>query len=90
MCSRERIKGQRCITQGLHYAPFARLTFGTLACPCSKPLNDRKTMKKFGITFGLTIPPLVDPPKAENGKIIYNRIPSWDEVKKALKSVQSV
>jgi hypothetical protein len=42
--------------------------------------DDRKTVEKFGITFGLTI----------NGKIVYNRIPSWDEIKKALKSVQSV
>jgi hypothetical protein len=42
--------------------------------------DDRKTVEKFGITFGLTI----------NGKIIYNRIPSWDEVKKTLKSVSSV
>jgi GNAT superfamily N-acetyltransferase len=42
--------------------------------------DDRKTVKKSGITFGLAI----------NGKIIYNRIPSWDEVKTALKSVQSV
>jgi GNAT superfamily N-acetyltransferase len=42
--------------------------------------DDRKTVEKFGITFGLTI----------DGKIIYNRMPSWDEVEKALKSVQSV
>ncbi|MFQ6031539.1 MAG: GNAT family N-acetyltransferase [Candidatus Zixiibacteriota bacterium] len=42
--------------------------------------DNRKTVEKFGITFGLTI----------NGKIIYNRLPSWDEVKKALKSVSSV
>jgi hypothetical protein len=38
--------------------------------------DHRKTVEKSGITFGLAI----------NGKIIYNRIPSWDEVKKALKS----
>jgi hypothetical protein len=45
-------------------------------------------VEKFGITFGLTI----------DGKIIYNRIPSWDvenpagggKVKKALKSASSV
>jgi GNAT superfamily N-acetyltransferase len=42
--------------------------------------DDRKTVEKFGITFGLTI----------NGKTIYNRIASWDEVKKALKSASSV
>jgi hypothetical protein len=42
--------------------------------------DDRKTVEEFGITFGLTI----------DGKIIYNRMPSWDEVKKALSSVQSV
>ena len=44
--------------------------------------DDRKTVEKFGITFGLTI----------DGKSIYDRIPSWDvenpagggEVKKAL------
>lgn len=38
--------------------------------------DDRKTVEKSGIAFGLAI----------NGKIIYNRIPSWDEVSKALKS----
>jgi GNAT superfamily N-acetyltransferase len=42
--------------------------------------DDRKTVKKSGITFGLAI----------NGKIIYDRIPSWNEVKTALESVQSV
>jgi GNAT superfamily N-acetyltransferase len=41
--------------------------------------DDRKTAEKLGITFGLTI----------NEKIIYNRMPSWDEVKKALKSASS-
>jgi hypothetical protein len=39
--------------------------------------DDRKTVEKSGITFGLTI----------NGKTIYNRIPSWDEVRKVLTSV---
>jgi GNAT superfamily N-acetyltransferase len=38
--------------------------------------DDRKIVEKFGINFGLTV----------NGKTIYNRMPSWDEVKKALKS----
>ena len=38
--------------------------------------DDRKTVEESGIGFGLAI----------NGKIIYNRIPSWDEVSKALKS----
>ncbi len=42
--------------------------------------DDRKTVKKSGITFGLAI----------NGKIIYDRIPSWNELKTALESVQSV
>jgi len=42
--------------------------------------DDRKTVEKSGINYGLTI----------NGKIIYNRMPSWDEVKKALKSASSV
>jgi hypothetical protein len=55
--------------------------------------DDRKIVEKFAITFGLIILP-----KAENGKIIHNRMPFWDvenpagggEVKKVLKSVQSV
>ncbi len=50
--------------------------------------DDRKTLEKSGITFGLRI----------DGKVIYNRMPSWDvenpagggEVKKVLKSVPSV
>jgi hypothetical protein len=42
--------------------------------------DERKTVEKFGIGFGLKI----------NNKVIYNRMPSWDEVKKALKSVPSV
>ncbi len=42
--------------------------------------DNRKIVEKSGVTFGLTI----------NGKIIYNRIPSWDEAKKALKSAKSV
>jgi len=42
--------------------------------------DDRTTVKEFGINFGLTI----------NGKIIYNRMPSWDEVRKALESVASL
>jgi GNAT superfamily N-acetyltransferase len=42
--------------------------------------DERKTVEKSGITFGLRI----------NGKVIYNRIPSWNEVKTALESVQSV
>ena len=41
--------------------------------------DERKTVEKSGITFGLTI----------NGKIIYNRMPSWDEVKEALESALS-
>jgi GNAT superfamily N-acetyltransferase len=42
--------------------------------------DDRKTVEKSGITFGLKV----------NGKIIYNRMSSWDEIKKVLKSVSSV
>lgn len=42
--------------------------------------DDRKTVEKFGIGLGLKI----------NGKIIYSRMPSWDEVKKALESGKSV
>jgi GNAT superfamily N-acetyltransferase len=42
--------------------------------------DDRKTVEKSGINYGLTI----------NGKTIYNRMPSWDEIKKVLKSVKSV
>jgi len=42
--------------------------------------DERKTVERFGITFGLTI----------TGKVIYNRMPSWDEVKEALKSASSV
>jgi GNAT superfamily N-acetyltransferase len=42
--------------------------------------DNRKTVEKSGIIFGLTI----------DRKIIYNRTPSWDEVKKVLKSVKSV
>jgi len=50
--------------------------------------DNRKTLEKSTITFGLRI----------DGKVIYNRMPSWDienpagggEVKKVLKSVPSV
>jgi hypothetical protein len=42
--------------------------------------DERKTVEKSGITFGLAI----------NGKTMYNRIPSWDEVSKALRLFQSV
>ncbi|KPK76787.1 MAG: hypothetical protein AMJ89_03525 [candidate division Zixibacteria bacterium SM23_73] len=42
--------------------------------------DDRTTVKKFGINFGLTM----------NGKILYNRMPSWDEVKDALESAKYV
>ena len=38
--------------------------------------DDRKTVEKFRITFGLAI----------DGRIIYNRIPSWRETRKALTS----
>ena len=38
--------------------------------------DDRKTVEKSGVAFGLAI----------NGKIIHNRMPSWDEVSNALKS----
>jgi GNAT superfamily N-acetyltransferase len=41
--------------------------------------DDRKTVEKSGINFGLRI----------NGKNIYNRMPSWNEVKQALRSVES-
>lgn len=37
----------------------------------------RKTVQKFGLTFGLRI----------NGNTIFDRISSWDEIKKTLKSV---
>lgn len=36
--------------------------------------DKRKTVQKSGLTFGLRI----------NGKTIFNRMPSWDEIKKAL------
>jgi GNAT superfamily N-acetyltransferase len=36
--------------------------------------DKRKTVQKFGLTFGLRI----------NGKTVFNRMPSWDEIKKAL------
>lgn len=39
--------------------------------------DDRKTVEKSGISFGLTI----------DGKVIYNRMPSWDEVRMTLESV---
>jgi GNAT superfamily N-acetyltransferase len=42
--------------------------------------DDRKTVEESGITFGLTI----------DRKIVYNRMPSWDGVKKVLKSASSV
>jgi GNAT superfamily N-acetyltransferase len=44
----------------------------------SKLINTdrREIAQRFGQTFGLRI----------NGKTLFNRIPSWDEVKKALKS----
>lgn len=38
--------------------------------------DKRKTVQKVGLTFGFRI----------NGKTIFNRIPSWDEVKKAVKT----
>ena len=41
--------------------------------------DKRKTVQKFGLTFGLRL----------NGKTVFNRMPSWDEIKKALKSIQS-
>jgi GNAT superfamily N-acetyltransferase len=41
--------------------------------------DDKKTLEKFGIGFGLKI----------NDRVIYNRMPSWDEVKEAVKSVKS-
>ncbi|KPL01248.1 MAG: hypothetical protein AMJ91_00945 [candidate division Zixibacteria bacterium SM23_73_3] len=37
----------------------------------------RKTVQKFGLTFGLRI----------NANTIFNRMPSWDEVKKVMKSI---
>jgi GNAT superfamily N-acetyltransferase len=45
----------------------------------SKLINTdkREVAQKYGLTFGLKI----------NGKIIFNRIPSWEEVQQALKSV---
>ena len=43
----------------------------------SKLINTdkRKTVQKFGLTFGLKV----------NGKTVFDRMPSWDEIKKALK-----
>jgi len=51
------------------------------ACQSMLVNTDRREVaQRWGLTFGLRI----------NGKTVFKRIPSWDEVKKALRSTRSV